>query len=138
MDDSELKAIREARLRQLQQQNQHSAQNNATGAGNAPAPGEKSQEEEARRAILSQIFMPESRERLSRISIVKPERARAVEDLIIQSAQQGRLRSRVSEKELIDLLDQISKQESNKREAKIVYTRRTIADENEDDDELFE
>lgn len=43
------------------------------------------------------------------MSLVKPEKARAVEDSILRAAQSGQLGGKVDETQLIGLLDQISK-----------------------------
>ena len=45
---------------------------------------------------------------VSRIALVKPDRARAIEQLLMRMAQSGQLRGRVSEDQLIDVLDQVS------------------------------
>lgn len=44
---------------------------------------------------------------VSRIALVSPERSRQIETIIMRMAQSGQLRERVSEKQLIDLLDQV-------------------------------
>lgn len=44
---------------------------------------------------------------VSRIALVKPDRARAIEQLLMRMAQSGQLRGRVSEDQLIDVLDQV-------------------------------
>lgn len=44
---------------------------------------------------------------MSRIALVKPDRARAIEQLLMRMAQSGQLRGRVSEDQLIDVLDQV-------------------------------
>ncbi len=51
--------------------------------------------EEQRLAILDQILEPEARARLSRLSIVRPDKARATEDALIIAAKNGRLQSQV-------------------------------------------
>ncbi|CAG8678642.1 20334_t:CDS:2 [Dentiscutata erythropus] len=117
MDDPELEAIRQARIRELQA-------TAAAGGGSKSSEddGEKKrQQEETRQTLLTQILDNEARERLARISIVKAEKARAVEDLLIRMAQSGQLRGKVSESQLIDLLQQINQQQ--KPEKKIVYNR---------------
>ena len=63
-----------------------------------------------RRNILFQILSNQARERLSRISIVKPEKGKAVEDMLIRMAQNGQLKSKVEEKQLIELLGYIAMQ----------------------------
>ena len=55
------------------------------------------QEEEARRNLISQILLPEARERLARIQLVRPQRATQISGMIIRMAQSGQIRGRVSE-----------------------------------------
>lgn len=50
---------------------------------------------ERRQALLVQILEPEAKERLSRISLVKPEKARKIEDMILAQASSGRLGGKV-------------------------------------------
>ncbi|RKP22704.1 PDCD5-related protein, partial [Syncephalis pseudoplumigaleata] len=69
-----------------------------------------SQAEEMRRTMLSQILNNEARERLARIAMVKPEKARAMEDLLIRMARSGQLRGQVTEKQLVELLENINQQ----------------------------
>lgn len=55
---------------------------------------------------------------VSRIAMVKAEKARAVEDLLIRMAQGGQVRAKITEKQLIELLEQVNQQ--TKSETKIV------------------
>ncbi|KAK9458287.1 PDCD5-related protein [Dipodascopsis uninucleata] len=135
MDDAELQAIRQARLAEIRQ-NQNGARAPA-GAANGSSGGSGSQqsgEDDARAAMIAQILTPSARERLSRIRIVKAQKAKGVEDLLIQMARTGQLQSRVDEDELIGLLDQISKQESKQNETKIVYQTRRFQGDISDDE----
>ena len=50
--------------------------------------------------------------------MVKADKARAVEDLLIRMAQGGQVRSKITEKQLIELLEQVNQQ--TKSETKIV------------------
>lgn len=50
---------------------------------------------------------------MARISLVKPEKARRVEDMIIHAAQSGQLGGKVNEASLINLLDQISEKQQH-------------------------
>ncbi|CAB4387347.1 DNA-binding TFAR19-related protein [Rhizophagus irregularis] len=127
MEDSELQAIRQARLRELQAQHAESGGSKSTEEDSE----QKRQIEETRQSMLSQILDNEARERLARISMVKADKARAVEDLLIRMAQTGQLRGKVSESQLIEILEQINQQQ--KPETKIVYNRRKFDDEDEDD-----
>lgn len=44
---------------------------------------------------------------VSRIALVRPERARGIEQLLMRMAQGGQLRGKVSEDQLIGVLDQV-------------------------------
>ena len=71
------------------------------------------QQEEARQSILTQILTPEARDRCTcyfsmlviKIKLVKPEKVAGIENALIQAAQQGKLRNRVSEQELVSMLE---------------------------------
>ncbi|KAK9434557.1 PDCD5-related protein [Lipomyces doorenjongii] len=135
MDDSELQAIRQARMAELQRQ--QVPRGGATGGrpgGAGDSAARQASEEDARAEMIAQILTPAARERLSRIRIVKEQKAKSVEDLLIQMARTGQIRSRVDEEELISLLDQISKQESREHETKIVYQTRRFGGVDSDDD----
>ncbi|CAG8612541.1 1037_t:CDS:2, partial [Ambispora gerdemannii] len=67
----------------------------------------------------------------ARISMVKEDKARTIEDLLIRMAQTGQLLGKVGESQLIDLLEQINQQK--KPETKIVYNRRNDYDSDEED-----
>lgn len=62
--------------------------------------------EEQREVMLAQLLTPQARERLNRIALVKADKARALEDALIQAAMQGRIGSKVSEEQLIKMLEQ--------------------------------
>lgn len=61
--------------------------------------------------MISQILAPEARARLANLRTVKPERARAVEDLVLNAARSGRLKAVIQENDFIQLLTQISSNE---------------------------
>ncbi|GAA5960508.1 hypothetical protein JCM3765_003659 [Sporobolomyces pararoseus] len=107
------------------------------GAGGEDQAAKMAAEEEQRRTIMRQILSTEARERLSRIALVKPERARAIEQLLMRMAQSGQLRGRVSEDQLIDVLDQVEAMEKgqsgssgsgSKAAGKITFTRKSAYD----------
>ncbi|KMZ57238.1 putative Programmed cell death protein, putative (Dna-binding apoptosis-relatedprotein, putative) [Zostera marina] len=127
MEDPELEAIRNRRMQELmaqhgggnQQQNaeQQSAQENA-----------KIEAEERRQMMLNQILSSESRERLARIALVKPEKAKGVEDIVIRSAQMGQITEKVSEERLISLIEQINTQ-TTKQTKVTIQRRRSVLDD---------
>ncbi|TMW59139.1 hypothetical protein Poli38472_007284 [Pythium oligandrum] len=95
------------------------------------------QNEEMRSSLLQQVLQPEARERLSRVAIVKPEKARAIEDMVLQMAQRGQLTAKIDEDRLIDLLNRAGETEEKQR-TKVTMKRRTyFSDEDEDDDDDF-
>ncbi|KAI9593918.1 PDCD5-related protein [Syncephalis fuscata] len=142
MDDNELQAIRARRLAELQaQRGAGSASGSQPGGftgGSNDAEGDdeakRSQAEEMRRTMLSQILNNEARERLARIAMVKPDKARAMEDLLIRMARGGQLRGQITEKQLVELLENINQQAPT--QSKIVYNRRREVDSDEDDWDL--
>ncbi|DBA01355.1 TPA: hypothetical protein N0F65_001594 [Lagenidium giganteum] len=95
------------------------------------------EQEEMRNSLMPQVMTPEARERLSRIKIVKPEKARAIEDMVLQMAQRGQLSAKIDEDRLIELLNRVG-ETSEKARTKITMKRRTyFSDEEEDDDDDF-
>lgn len=80
-------------------------------------------QEESRQSFLSQILTPEARARLSRIALVKTEKARAVEELIIQAVRTGKIRGgtgpggKIGEKDVINVLEQV---EGTKQEQQVI------------------
>ncbi|WFC94590.1 hypothetical protein MBRA1_001223 [Malassezia brasiliensis] len=119
MSDPELEAIRRARMAELRAASGSSSNprvpGGVTGAGgmggqagtDADREEQMAQQEEMKRQLLSQILDSDARERLSRIALVKPQKSKAVTDILIQMARSGQVRQRVSEAQLISLLDQI-------------------------------
>mgnify|MGYP002655316878 CR=1 FL=1 len=63
---------------------------------------------EQRKAIVAQILTNEARVRLANIAVVKPEKAEKLEMILIQNAQRGAFQGKVSESQMIDLLEQVS------------------------------
>eukprot|EP01120_Amphizonella_sp_Union-15-10_P000596 TRINITY_DN1063_c0_g1_i2.p1 TRINITY_DN1063_c0_g1~~TRINITY_DN1063_c0_g1_i2.p1 ORF type:complete len:125 (-),score=33.73 TRINITY_DN1063_c0_g1_i2:142-516(-) len=122
--DPELEELRQKRLQQLRAQ------------GGGEVGNKNPKEEEAKRAaeaerrtmILAQVLEPAARERLNRIALVKPEKARSVEDMIINAAQTGRLGAKVDEQKLIQLLEDISEQT---KQTKVTFQRKNRLDDDD-------
>lgn len=75
--------------------------------------------------------------------MVKPERGRALEDLLINAARSGQLRGsspqgQVTEPDLVGLLGKISDQEAAtaSREGRIRFERRRSSLDDDDDDDV--
>ncbi|CAN1150281.1 Programmed cell death protein 5 [Linum perenne] len=131
MADPELEAIRQRRMQELM------AQRGAGGPSSQHNPEQqkaqddaKREAEERRQMMLSQIVSAEARERIARIALVKPEKARGVEDVILRAAQMGQIVEKVSEERLISLLEQINTQTSKQTKVTI-QRRRSVLDDDD-------
>ena len=108
MSDEELDAIRQKKLAAMREQAAH----------------EQVQEEQLaeaqaqKEAILRQILTPEARSRLMNIRMVKPQFAEQLEMQLIQLAGSGRLKGRVTDEQLKNLLQQLQGRE---RERKVTF-----------------
>ena len=127
MDDAELNAIRSARLSELQK-----------NSGQAPGDQGNDKKDDMKLSMLSQILETSARERLSRVRIVRPDRADAVEQYIIKLAAMGNITRKLSEKDIVEILDGISRDEKKQTQSKIVFDRRTTSIDSEDDDDFFD
>ncbi|KAL0305536.1 UNVERIFIED_CONTAM: DNA-binding protein DDB [Sesamum calycinum] len=120
MADPELEAIRQRRMQELM--GQRGVGNNQKSEQQKAQEEAKREAEEQRQMILARILTSEARARLARIALVKPEKARGVEDVIIRAAQMGQIVDQVSEERLISLLEQINTQTT--KETKVTIKRR--------------
>lgn len=103
MGDDELAELRRQRMMQMQQQ-QMAEQNEA----------QRQQEMQAQiHSVLVQVMEPEARERLNTIRITKPEFAASIEQQIVALAQSGRLRQKITDEQLKELLTQIIPQKKD-------------------------
>ena len=114
---SNLDEIRQKRMAELQAQ-QAAAQNQAQQQAMAQAQQQEAQAqfEAQKKQILGQIMTPEARQILANLKLTKPELVNQIEIQLIQSAQAGSLRGKVTDDQLKVLLRQIAGQ---KREIKI-------------------
>ncbi|KAL3161992.1 hypothetical protein ABBQ38_009068 [Trebouxia sp. C0009 RCD-2024] len=88
---------------------------------------QQQQAEDRRQTMLNQVLQPSARERLARIALVKPDKAKGVENMVLQMAQRGQLNEKVSENRLIGLLEQVNEQSSTK--TKVTIQRRRALDD---------
>ena len=114
---SDLDEIRQKRMAELQAQ-QAAMQNQAQQQAMAQAQQQEAQAqfEAQKKQILAQIMTSEARNRLANLRLTKPELVNQIEIQLIQSAQAGSLRGKVTDEQLKVLLRQIAGQ---KREIKI-------------------
>ena len=114
---SDLDEIRQKRMAELQAQ-QAAAQSQAQQQAMAQAQQQEAQAqfEAQKKQILGQIMTPEARQRLANLKLTKPDLVNNIELQLIQSAQAGSLRGKVTDDQIKVLLRQIAGQ---KREIKI-------------------
>mmetsp|Transcript_7785 Transcript_7785/g.11500 ORF Transcript_7785/g.11500 Transcript_7785/m.11500 type:complete len:141 (-) Transcript_7785:354-776(-) len=107
-----------------------------TGDGGSGPGMSKSQQQDAKiAAVLDQCMTPEARQRLTRIKLVKPDKAAAVEKLIASMAMQGKLPGKVNEGKLIEMLEGLGAQMSKQSASKITINRKKYAFDSDDDDD---
>ena len=103
----ELEELRRKRMAELQQQ-----QANQQQAMEQQVEQERMQQEfeQQKKQILMQILTPEARSRLTNLRLTKPELVNNIEIQIIQSAQAGSLKGKVTDEQLKVLLSQLAGQ----------------------------
>lgn len=106
--DDELEEIKKKKLLELQQQ-QMLSQEAEEGA-------ERKEFEEQKKTLLRAILTTDARERLGRIKVARPEVAENIENQLIMLAQSGRLKNKINDEQLRELL---SKLLPKKRDIKI-------------------
>ncbi len=101
MGDDELAELRKKRIAQLQQQagEQQLAQEEME---------RQRQIESQIQMVLMQILEPAARERLNTIKLTKPDFAKAVEQQLVLLAKSGRVRQKITDSQLKELLRQIA------------------------------
>lgn len=64
----------------------------------------------------------------------KPEKGKMIESMLIQMAQRGQIRGKISETELIGMLESINQQIASSQTNKVKFDRRRAALDSDDDD----
>ena len=107
MGDDELNELRRRRMQDLQRQQQQQ------GAMEEEMARQQQQQDAQIHMILMQILEPEARERLNTIKLTRPDFAKAVEQQLVILAQSGRLRGKISDDMLKNLLTQLMPQKKD-------------------------
>ncbi|MFH7880957.1 MAG: DNA-binding protein [Candidatus Aenigmatarchaeota archaeon] len=66
-------------------------------------------EEVQKNEILRKILEPKAKERLARVKLVKPQLVEQIEDYLIKMFNSGKIKKRISEEEIIKLLESLSR-----------------------------
>ncbi|CAH3032142.1 programmed cell death protein 5-like [Pocillopora verrucosa] len=125
-EDSELAAIRAKRLEELQ--GQYGGQNAAQMQQQQDA---MKREAEMKNSLLSQILEQGARARLNSIALVKPEKAKMMESMLIQMARSGQIAGKLSESQLVSLLQEVS--ERTQKKTTVKFNRKRLDDSDDDD-----
>ncbi|XP_078493938.1 programmed cell death protein 5-like [Ciona intestinalis] len=123
MDDglAELRAKRMQELqgkyggRDMEQQKQKQAQ--------------QERQQEMVNSILSQILDQNARARLNNLALVKPEKSKKVEQMLVQMAQRGQIVEQMNEQQLTELLGKISE---TSQKTTVKFERRRVMDSDSD------
>ena len=107
-DDEELEEIRRRKLLEMRKQLEEEEKRRQMEA----------QLEAQRQAVLRSILTEEARSRLANIKLVKPELARAAEELIIQLVQAGRLVPPVGDEQVKAILLELDSRSRRRFEIK--------------------
>jgi programmed cell death protein 5 len=101
MGDDELSELRKRRMAQMQQQ-----------AGDQQGMQEELERQQKQKSqiqmLLMQVLEPDARERLNTIKLTKPEFAASVEQQLVALAQSGRLKNKITDAQLKELLRQLA------------------------------
>ncbi|KAF4101564.1 programmed cell death protein 5 [Onychostoma macrolepis] len=127
MADEELEAIRRQRMTELQ------AKHGDPSSDQQGQQEAKQRETEMRNSILAQVLDQSARARLSNLALVKPDKAKAVENYLIQMARFGQLGGKITEAGLIEILEKVSQQTEKKTTVK--FNRRRVMDSDDEDDD---
>ncbi|XP_016344649.1 programmed cell death protein 5 [Sinocyclocheilus anshuiensis] len=127
MADEELDAIRRQRMAELQ------AKHGDPSSDQQGQQEAKQRETEMRNSILAQVLDQSARARLSNLALVKPDKAKAVENYLIQMARFGQLGGKITEAGLIEILEKVSQQTEKKTTVK--FNRRRVMDSDDEDDD---
>ncbi|KAF5400125.1 Programmed cell death protein 5 [Paragonimus heterotremus] len=88
-------------------------------------------QKDMRASILAQILDQDSRARLNTIALTKPEKAQMVENMLINMAQTGRVRSKLNEDQFKQILMQLSS--NAPKTTTVKFDRRRAAIDSDDD-----
>lgn len=105
---------------------------NQAGAGIDSKQSQTQAKEEQKQSILGQSLTPEALARLGTIKLVKPDKVRAVESMIVSMALSGKLPGRINEGKLIEMLEGIG---AKKKATSINIQRKRYAFDSDDEDD---
>ncbi|CAD6222275.1 GSCOCG00000887001-RA-CDS [Cotesia congregata] len=126
MADPELEMLRQQRMSQLRSQYQGGDESSQKAAEE-----QRQKIQDMKHSILSQVLDQPARARLNTLSLGKPEKAKMVEEMLVNMAQRGQLPGKLGEKELISLLESVNQQ--TQKTTTVKFDRRRAALDSDDD-----
>ena len=75
--------------------------------------------------------LPEPSSAVARIALVKPDKARAVENSVLAAAQRGQIQEKVTEERLVAMLESMAEREAGSRKVTITRRRPAFSDDDE-------
>lgn len=123
MEDDDLAAIRAKRMQELQMKGGDPNQ----AAKQAEA---RQRQEDQMNSMLTQILTQDARARLNSIALVKPDKAKQLEGMLINMARSGQLSEKMSEEQLVQILGQINQKQQR---TTVKFERRRVMDSDDSD-----
>ena len=98
--DEKLEELKKKKLKQLQEQA-------SLEEGMDQQKEQKEEFEKQKKMILISVLTPKARERLGNIKVARPKIAEQIESQLIMLAQSGRLKNKINDKQLRELLSRM-------------------------------
>ncbi|VDD90067.1 unnamed protein product [Enterobius vermicularis] len=113
---SSMDSLRAQRMQQFQQEGGRPGDDKAEQARQAAE-----QQEMAKNSILSQVLDQSAMARLSNLAAAKPEKAKMVENTIIQMARLGQIAGKLTDEGLKQILDRMAGQTQRTTTVKVAF-----------------
>ena len=131
MNDDELAQLRAKRMQELQSAQKDGSSRGAPQLSPEEMAKRKDEQDIAKNSILIQVLDQNALARISNLAAVKPEKAKAVENMIIQMAKSGQIQEKLTDERFRQLLDQIS--ERTTKTTTVKFDRRRAAMDSDSD-----
>lgn len=125
--------MREARLAELKRSSGGPGPGDRDGSGSSNGAARDEPGAGAIGSLIAGHLQPQALERLTRVSLVRPDRAKAVEQYLVQLLRQGTVTHKITEDEIVQILHGVAREQNKKNETKIIFNRRELVG----NDELF-
>jgi len=128
-DDPELAALRAKRMAELEGGGPQGMGPQQQQGGSQAERAQQQQQMQIQ--MLNQALDQQARARLNTIMLAKPEKGKQIESIICQMAAQGQLGGKLTEDDLVRLVERVNAQTNKK--SKVKFDRRRAALDSDDD-----